>query len=338
MKKTKGEYMNNLKKVGLTALAGSLAAISAHAADLTVSGGTNATYVSKGGVTTGNPFGLNSILSFSAAGELENGYAVSYYTAHEMHNSAGHYSGELAVDMGDLGRISLDQGTGGAGIDAIDDMTPKAYEEAGDGITGSGGFINAGTAGFIKYINSMNGVTLNAAVRKGSATNNAEGENSGSGEGSAYTFALMADGDALGAAGFNAGVGYGHVETGEKAVTGSTLKDTETYAIYATYAMGPVTMGAQINTTDAQAKSKEAQMLSVAFNVNDSLAISYARQDIDHDKSGSNAAVSEEIDGVGFSYTMGGMTLAGQRNEADDTNGVAGATEEHTELRLSFSF
>ena len=58
--------------------------------------------------------------------------------------------------MGDMGRISLDQGVGNAGIDAIDDITPKAYEEAADGITGGGGFVNAGgSVGMIKYINSF---------------------------------------------------------------------------------------------------------------------------------------------------------------------------------------
>jgi hypothetical protein len=49
--------MNNLKKVGLTALAGSLAAVSANAAEMSVSGATMLTYTSKGpSEVTGNPF------------------------------------------------------------------------------------------------------------------------------------------------------------------------------------------------------------------------------------------------------------------------------------------
>ena len=36
-------YMNNFKKIGLTALAGSLVAVSAHAGELSVSGGVNIT-------------------------------------------------------------------------------------------------------------------------------------------------------------------------------------------------------------------------------------------------------------------------------------------------------
>ena len=44
MNKNKGDYMINLKKVGLTALAGSLVAVSAHAGELSVTGAANVTY------------------------------------------------------------------------------------------------------------------------------------------------------------------------------------------------------------------------------------------------------------------------------------------------------
>ena len=46
---TKGKNMNNIKKIGLTALAGSLVAISAQAAEMTVSGATMLTYTSEDG-------------------------------------------------------------------------------------------------------------------------------------------------------------------------------------------------------------------------------------------------------------------------------------------------
>ena len=41
--------MINLKKVGLTALAGSLAAVTANAGEISVSGAANVTYVTKSG-------------------------------------------------------------------------------------------------------------------------------------------------------------------------------------------------------------------------------------------------------------------------------------------------
>jgi outer membrane protein OmpU len=60
--------MNNFKKVGLTALAGSLAAVSANAIDLTVSGGTNVSYISessKSSTLGGNSIGVDKALMFN---------------------------------------------------------------------------------------------------------------------------------------------------------------------------------------------------------------------------------------------------------------------------------
>ena len=52
--------MNTIKKIGLSALAGSLAAFSAQAGELSVSGSMEATYTSKAGSeVTGNPIGTN---------------------------------------------------------------------------------------------------------------------------------------------------------------------------------------------------------------------------------------------------------------------------------------
>jgi outer membrane protein OmpU len=53
--------MNNFKKVGLTALAGSLAVASANAAEMSVSGATLLTYTSEDTTeVTGNPFGYEN--------------------------------------------------------------------------------------------------------------------------------------------------------------------------------------------------------------------------------------------------------------------------------------
>ena len=71
--------MDNLKKVGLTDLAGSLAAVSANAAELSVSGAQVITYTTDDpSEVTGNPWGMNTNLQFTASGDV-NGYAVSYY-------------------------------------------------------------------------------------------------------------------------------------------------------------------------------------------------------------------------------------------------------------------
>ena len=78
--------MNNLKKLGLTALAGSLAAVSANAGEMSVSGSFNATYVTVDG-NTGTPasdhgigLGNDKDVTFSGSGELDNGWTFSGYT------------------------------------------------------------------------------------------------------------------------------------------------------------------------------------------------------------------------------------------------------------------
>jgi outer membrane protein OmpU len=190
---TKGKNMNNFKKVGLTALAGSLAAISANAAEMSVNGATMLTYTSEDGTeVTGNPFGMKTNIGFTASGEV-NGYTVSYMQT-VADQFAGMSSARLSLDMGDAGTIAFDQGSG-SGLGTIDDKTPTAAEEIWDGLDGVtvGGLVgNTGSSGVFNYVNSFNGVKLNAAVRAGSGTKNADGASSGAG-GSAWDFALTTD-------------------------------------------------------------------------------------------------------------------------------------------------
>ena len=128
----KENIMDNLKKVGLTALAGSLAAVSANAAEMSVSGATLLTYTSEDGTeVTGNPWGMKTNLSFTASGDV-NGMTVSYMQA-SMDQFAGMSSARLSIDMGDLGTLAFDQGSG-SGLGTIDDKTPTAAEEIWDGL------------------------------------------------------------------------------------------------------------------------------------------------------------------------------------------------------------
>jgi len=73
--------MNNFKKIGLTALAGSLAAVSANAVEMSVSGETTVSYISntaaKVNTVGGSSIGTSTGITFSGSGELENGWTVS---------------------------------------------------------------------------------------------------------------------------------------------------------------------------------------------------------------------------------------------------------------------
>ena len=229
---TKGKNMNNIKKIGLTALAGSLVAISAQAAEMTVSGATTLTYTSEDRTeVTGNPLGMTTSMNFAASGEV-NGYNVSYF-ATTADSLTGMTSARLSVDMGDMGTIAFDQGSG-SGLATIDDKTPTAAEEIWDGLntTGSAGAQGlvgaAGSSGVVNYINTFGGVTFNGAARKGSGTTNADGASSAAGQ-AAWDFALTTDGSMLGVDGLAMGVGYGEAENGSE--TDTTYGDAETYRL-----------------------------------------------------------------------------------------------------------
>jgi outer membrane protein OmpU len=164
--------MDNLKKVGLTALAGSLAAVSAHAAEMTVSGATLLTYTSEDDTeVTGNPFGMKTNIGFTASGDV-NGMTVSYMQT-VKDQFAGMSSARLTIDMGDMGTLAFDQGSG-SGLGTIDDKTPTAAEEIWDGVdtdgtNGAYGLVGAaGSSGVFNYIKDLGGVTFNGAARKGS--------------------------------------------------------------------------------------------------------------------------------------------------------------------------
>jgi outer membrane protein OmpU len=331
--------MNKFTKIGVSALAGSLAMFSANAGELSVSGAASASYNTESGdgaaapgFDTGNPMGMDTRLTFSGGGELDNGMTASFYVTDEINaGDNSFYSGEVALGMGDLGTISLNQGAGNVGADAIDDETPRAYEEADDQLSTSfRGLANPqGSGNLIKYTNSLGMVNVNLGFRSGSGSNNAVGNTGGTNEGNVYTGALTSSP----IDGLTVGAGYSEVEA-------STGKDTEGYAGFIKYAFGPVTVGAQRNiTTSATAASAaEGNQMSIAFNVNENLAISYSDGEIDHFGVGATADVEEDFSSINVSYTQGGMTVAAQRAEADNAAGTLNADEEVTEIVLSLAF
>jgi len=331
---TKGKNMNNLKKVGLTALAGSLAAISANAAEMTVSGATLLTYTSGHSTeVTGNPLGMKTNLGFTASGEV-NGYTVSYMQT-SKDKFAGMSSARLSVDMGDMGTIAFDQGSG-SGLGTIDDKTPTAAEEIWDGldakVADKNGLVGtAGSSGVINYVQTIEGITFNGAWRKGAGGAASDGGTTQGASEGAYDFALTAAGDTLGAPGLTAGLGYGV----EKDGSGDDKHNT----VFANYAVGSVTFGAQLSNIDngGTTTDTETQAFGIAFNVNDNLSVSYGVRDVEYQKN--NAAnVTEDGEGIAIAYTMGSIKIAGNRNEVSNNHGTLLNEDSMTEIALSFAF
>ena len=69
----------NIKKIGLSALAGSLVAVSANAGEMSVAGSASLglEHTQGGAASTGKTFSMGNQLTFTGSGELDNGMNVS---------------------------------------------------------------------------------------------------------------------------------------------------------------------------------------------------------------------------------------------------------------------
>ena len=167
--------MNNLKKVGLSALAGSMVLTSAQAFEPTINVESQVVYSSAQGdenaseASNGKGIGVDNDIAFSGSGELDNGFTVSVSHILNTNEAVTNSSSQLAVGMGSLGTIQINN-QGGAATNAIDDVLPFAYEEPWDGTVGTSEFHAFGSQianGSITYkapAIEMYGLTANIAI------------------------------------------------------------------------------------------------------------------------------------------------------------------------------
>ena len=117
--------MNNLKKVGLTALATSLVSTASFAGEISVSGGASLSYTGLSTNSDVNPWAMGDSIKFNGGGDLDNGMTVSVY--YEL--DGGNYDDyNLKLGMGDMGTLSFSgASSSGSGVDKLKDIVPNAY-------------------------------------------------------------------------------------------------------------------------------------------------------------------------------------------------------------------
>jgi outer membrane protein OmpU len=315
--------MNNLKKVGLTALAGALVSVSANAADVSVTGGVSLNFAGEEKQTTGNGWSMNDGLTFKASGELDNGFNVTVTQIIDSSDGAASAIMDtriLAIDMGDTGTLTF-SGTGGSSVlAAIDDVTPNAGEESWDDVTGASA-IPGGTGGdnMFHYSNStlMDGMTLSASYTPSDGATEVE---SSTDYGVKYT---GIDGLTIGAA----------AGTDETAPT-ATLELTN---MYVTYAMDAITVGYQTSESDSETANadKDFTALGVSYAVSEEMSVSLNTSTIDYEDS---SKADQEAMGISVSYVMGSMTLKANTNTVDNIAGTSTDDRSGYALGLTFAF
>ena len=309
--------MTNLKKIGLTALAGSLAVTAyAQAGALSVGGTARMEYqtnsVTTAGVeTSADAFSNNGTLTFSGSGELDNGMTASYYQALFDGSLT---SSNVKLDMGDMGTLGMGDHNH-AGIGTISDIVPNGGEQPWDDIGTHGGHED-GVAS--PHTGDRLGYTTAGDIVVSAAMDFA-------GIGSTTSIALS---NSTLIDGLKVAVGMADVQS-----TATTEDDLETYGL--SYTMGSISVGAQKTKVDAETANSdiERDAYGISFVVNDNLSVGYGVSDVEYDA----LANDEESSEVGAVYTSGGMTVGIQNITKDNINGTA-VDHEMTELQLTFAF
>jgi len=355
--------MNKLTKVGLSALCGSLASVSAaNAGALEVTGSATTSWTQQSGAVTGNPIGISSDIGFAGSGELDGGQTFSLTLSHADQDAWS--SGSISLTTNSLGTFSVAAKDGGQGIDAFDDRMPTAWEETDgtgltighDKISGVGGSMN------VQWKSPVYGVSYVALAY---APNN-DGTFANDKASTGTTTAKMAGWDArvnlgTGGDGILGGLevfaGYSISERGPNSNfngdnNGRSAQDHEEGVGGILYAYGPVTVGAQASVeylgnqqvgTDYWGYSNVAY--GVSFNVSDNLSVSYGRSESKRGTVSRTAGATTEIirgdaDSYQLSYTMGGASIKVAETKVSGQNYVSSSAgdKEATTVALSLAF
>ena len=332
--------MNTIKKIGLSALAGSLVAMSAHAADVTLSGGASVAMTSSA-KTNKTTFYQNDSISFSVSGETDGGLTVT--TSLELDGDASGGQGgdfdsqSIKIAHADFGTVTFAGHGGSSVMGGWDDMTPSAYEESWaltktSAATPVGNTVIGGFSGnnLWRYDSpTIAGASFHAAYQSASQTGNVSAYSDWGVQIAPEAMEGLSIGYAVGTSDESAAAGEG----------GADVTGVEESTLWVKYAFGPVTVGYQESEVDGPTTTQDdsSTSMSISYAISDDLSVSYGTHELDL---GSATAVGTDQESSGFSasYTMGGTTISAAFNETDNIAGTATDDEESMEIALVFAF
>ncbi len=339
--------MNNLKKLGLSALAASMAVTTASATEYAVTGDAVLKFASKDDPSgaqgaSGKGIGVDTDLYFNASGETDNGWTVAFFQAANTDGAWSNSSSQVTIGMGSLGSLKVNN-IFGAAANGIDDVMPAAYNETWDGLAiDNPSFFGSSTqSGSVTYsipTQEMAGLTINASLDYDPAADVAAttsgGVNATSVTGSAMVLKIDHE------SGLSIGAGQEKVENGVQTKTAAlTGDDEENVTAYVKYAMGPVSIGYQEAYANAAngAADTEADFWAVAVTQGD-FSVSYGESTTTNHSLAGSTSVERGLEAIQATYTMGAMTLGAALAETSNAGGTANRKYEETELSVSFAF
>ena len=338
--------MTNIKKIGLSALAGALAMTSAHAGALSVTGAMEVSYTKGGGNhTTGNPLGQNNEMSFIGSTELDNGITVSYKnttTDLVLTNDSELVFGNV------LGGTIAMQSTGSP-LDGIDNKMPSAFNDA-EGAVGSIADVSGdnGTYGIRYTLSDVGGSGFKLdynyvpKIGAGDATGDgAPGGDTGHGNEDGHDVAIT--GSVPGVEGLNLGFGYSVRNYDVLSTAAKNSDSREDGTVYLTYATGPITLGVQQGRQgDAAAGDGtwyKNDYYGISYAISDDLSVSYTNTTSDKQNGATGGAdVEQEWDNISLAYTVGGITIGVSDSDCKNCSYTSGRSDKETILNLTVAF
>jgi len=321
--------MNNLKKIGLTALAGSLVATSVFAGELSVTGSASLelAHVNGGAANAGKSFTQGNNIYFTGGGELDNGMTVALsFELDDGSNGATAStsvwdSHSVTIGMNDMGTFTFSGHGGSSASSAVDDTTGEIWDYQGtttDPSTGSA------RNNMMSYNNSslMDGLSITASYVPHNATQLE----------STVDYAVAYSGvEGL-------VVGYANGEN----KTGAVATHADVTTMYANYTMGPIKVAYHTNEYETGSASDTSDQdftaYSLSYTVSENLSVMYGNATVETPTISTD--VDQEVSGIAVSYTAGGMGISVSTGTIDNA-GYSSATtadEEWWEIDLSFAF
>jgi len=304
--------MNKLTKYGVTALCGSLAALSAaNAGEMTVTGGVDLSWTAMEQANTGNPIGMGSNVSFTGTGELDNGWGVKF--AVDATNALAYSSANVTVTVPGLGDVLISQGLSGTGINRMDDITPTAWEEAYGAGLGSGVDRVTGASGGAGFELTPTDLMPSGIVTRLHFSPDVGGSDAGDKTGGAndtptnagWDVTLTASGDAT-PDGLKIYGGYSAIDQDQGSTT--INDDVTEWTAGIEYAVGSFTLGYQYSEEDNGRASTTTGYdntgYGIVFAINDDLSIGY--NNYQSEQVGGNTIEAESYQ---IAYSSGGLSV-----------------------------
>jgi outer membrane protein OmpU len=323
----------NIKKIGLTALAGSLVATSLVAGEMAVTGSASMKVRHVDTNSAGKAFSMGNQLEFAGSGELDNGLDVKLSFVLDQNDDSTSAGAAKSVNTGtpfDSHSVSIGSdalgtlvfhGEGGSSAEsALDTTAAGDLWDNGYGISTSNDPSASATSNnmlFYTLPELADGVAITASY----TPRGAGAVDSSSALGLVYT----------GVEGLSVSLGQGENNSSAGATADATTMKVS-------YAIGSVTLGYSDHEFDSQTNSSDQDVKSMNFSytLTEDISISYGEDEISKPAVGGDQDIKTTA--ISGSYTTGGMTLGAMVGDTKNNAHGTGANEDKEMWHITASF